>query len=216
MQKLPLPWSPRARVVASVLILIHLTAAFVAALVAAPPYSELSSAVAEVFRPYVNAADLNHGYRFFAPDPGPSHLVRYRLEFADGSKRVGQFPNLDEERPRLLYHRYFMLSEKLYGQFASWQDAVERSKETLPVEEQRRLAEAAPTENRLYQAFARSYANELLRRTGADRVTMELVEHLIPLPADVARGQRLDDPALYRTQDTLGPFGKGGVPEEVP
>jgi hypothetical protein len=45
---------------------------------------------------------------------------------------------------------------------------------------------------------------------------MELVEHLIPLPGDVARGRRLDDPALYRTQDTLGPFGKGGVPEEVP
>src|ERR1700730_2794702 len=69
MQKLPFPWSPRARGVASVLILIHWTAAFVAALVAAPPYSELSSAVAEVFRPYVNAADLNHGYRFFSPDP---------------------------------------------------------------------------------------------------------------------------------------------------
>ena len=37
-----------------------------------------------VFRPYLEAAYLDHGYAFFAPDPGPSHLVRYELEFDDG------------------------------------------------------------------------------------------------------------------------------------
>src|SRR5258708_28220683 len=125
----PLPWSPRTRAAVSAMILFHLAAAVVAALVAAPPVSDLSSAVASVFRPYINAVDLNHGYRFFAPDPGPSHLVRYHLEFSDGSKRDGQFPNLDEERPRLLYHRYFMLSEKLFGFYAAVQEIDERIKD---------------------------------------------------------------------------------------
>jgi hypothetical protein len=211
-----LPWSPLARGVASAAILFHLSAAFVAALVASPPVSELSSAVASVFRPYVNAVDLNHGYRFFAPDPGPSHLVRYHLEFADGSKRDGQFPNLEEERPRLLYHRYFMLSEKLFGLYGVVREIEERSKEPLPPEALQDLKMAKQTAEQRYQAFARSYGNELLRRTGAKRVTLELVEHLIAQPEMVVAGRRLDDPALYFVRDTLGPFGEGGVPEAIP
>jgi hypothetical protein len=207
------------------MILFHLTAAVVAALVAVPPVSDLSSAVASVFRPYINAVDLNHGYRFFAPDPGPSHLVRYHLEFSDGSKRDGQFPNLDEERPRLLYHRYFMLSEKLFGFYAVVQEIDERIKDSQSdprskdplqrnaVEELKKTRKGA---EQVYHAFARSYANELLRRTSAKRVTLELVEHFIPPPDMVAAGRRLDDPTLYFTRDTLGPFGEGGVPEELP
>ena len=220
-----LPWRPWARAVTSVLILFHLAAAFFAALVASPPVSELSSAVASVVRPYVNAVDLNHGYRFFAPDPGPSHLVRYHLEFADGSKRDGQFPNLEEERPRLLYHRYFMLSEKLFGFYGIVKEIEERAREPQfdprsgnPQAQQARkqLDKDRQAADQLYRAFARSYGNELLRRTGAKRVTLELIEHLTPPPEFVAAGKRLDDPSLYFTRDTLGPFGEGGVPEELP
>jgi hypothetical protein len=213
------------RALVSAFILFHMAAAFVAALVASPPVSELSSAVASVVRPYVNAADLNHGYRFFAPEPGPSHLVRYHLEFADGSKRDGQFPNLEEERPRLLYHRYFMLSEKLFGFYGVVRDIDERSKEPefdprspdpQIRESARELNNGRRVADQLYHAFARSYGNELLRRTGAKRVTFELIEHAVPPPEFVAAGKRLDDPSLYSTRDTLGPFGEGGVPEELP
>ena len=62
-------------------------------------------------RPYLQILSLDNGYRFFAPEPGPSHLVRYDVTLADGQQIGGVFPNLAEERPRLLYHRYFMLSE---------------------------------------------------------------------------------------------------------
>ena len=191
-------------------------ASLVAALVAAPPYSELSADISRVFRPYINATDLNHGYRFFAPNPGPSHLVRYHLEFADGSKRDGQFPNLAEERPRLLYHRYFMLSEKLNDFYGRIQENVEQSKQALPPEAQVGLAKERKDVEQLYHGFARSYANELLRRTGAKQVVLDVVVHEVPTPEMVARGMRLDDPMLYHTQDTLGPFGEGGVPEELP
>ncbi len=210
-----MPWSPAARGVVSGVILFHLAAAFIAAVVASPPTSELSRAVATAFRPYINAVDLNHGYRFFAPDPGPSHLVRYHLEFADGSRRDGQFPNLEEQRPRLLYHRYFMLSEKLFGFYGVLRDLDESSKESPSLQALQELNKAKRDAELTYHTFARSYGNELLRRTGAKRVTLELVEHLVPRPEFVAAGKRLDDPSLFFVRDTLGPFGAGGAPEEI-
>jgi hypothetical protein len=209
-------WSPAVRGIVSALVLFHLTAAIVAALVAAPPYSELWFNAASVFRPYVNAADLNHGYRFFAPDPGPSHLVRYHLEFADGSVRDGKFPDLEQQRPRLLYHRYFMLSEHLFGLYGAWQQILESRQGPAPLAERQEMNKVARDSEALYRAFAKSYADELLRRNGAKQVTLELIEHVIPRPQDVAAGrQRLDDPALYSVKDKLGPFGEGGEPEEV-
>jgi hypothetical protein len=211
----PQGWSPLARGVVSELILLHLSAVVLAAIVAAPPSSDLSRSVATVVRPYINAADLNHGYRFFAPDPGPSHLVRYHLEFADGSKRDGQFPNLAEEWPRLIYHRYFMLSEHLDALFIQWQQLLENSTAPIPLAMQQKALHDSRGAERLYHAFARSFGNELLRRHGAVKVTLELVEHAIPPPDDVARGQKLDDEALYRVIDTLGPFGERGEPEEL-
>jgi hypothetical protein len=212
----PHEWSPLARGVASGLILFHLAAVIIAAVVAAPPYSDLSRGVAKAFRGYINAADLNHGYRFFAPDPSPSHLVRYHLEFADGSKRDGHFPDLADQWPRLLYHRYFMLSEHLYAWFAQWQEALENSKAPIPLAMRQKAVDDSHKAEGLYRAFAQSFASELLRRNGAARVTLELVEHAIPPLDDVARGQALNDDKSYRVVDTLGPFGEGGVPEELP
>ena len=91
----PATWSVRARAVASLLIALHLAAVILAACTIIPPQSDLLMALSWPLRPYINAADLNHGYRFFAPDPGPSHLVRYHLQWADGRQRDGVFPNLE-------------------------------------------------------------------------------------------------------------------------
>ena len=107
----PLPgW---ARVALRLVIALHLTAVIAAPWSMPPPASYLSQVVAQPFVPYLQATNMFQGYRFFGPDPGPSHLVRYRLEMPDGSQREGMFPNLREQWPRLLYHRYFMLSEHL-------------------------------------------------------------------------------------------------------
>src|SRR5262249_44997980 len=69
----PLVWSWPVRLGVSLLLIIHL-----AALVVGPssvePSSYLSVQTWQVFRPYLDAAYLNHGYHFFAPEPGPSHL----------------------------------------------------------------------------------------------------------------------------------------------
>jgi hypothetical protein len=195
-------WSVWPRVVVTLLILWHLAAVALPPLFVGPSgESPLWKAVAAPFWPYIEAADLNHGYRFFGPDPGPSHLVRYHLEMPDGTSRDGFFPNLAEERPRLLYHRYFMLSEHLNGLYEGQMIAKSESAPGLPEDSpQRRATEVA------YHALVRSYADELLRRTGAKSVHMELIEHDFPSPEESLSGLRLDDKSLYRKLDDLGTF----------
>src|SRR5438128_3704533 len=83
----------------SVALAFHLAAVFVAPFAFAsnsgPSPSPLADALFKVFRPYLGALFLDHGYFFFAPNPGPSHLVDYKVEFDDGRPPVtGRFPNL--------------------------------------------------------------------------------------------------------------------------
>ena len=174
-------WPRWARVVVSLLVLFHLTALVVGPM-AVPPSSILMTRAWDVFQPYLEAAYLNHGYHFFAPEPGPSHLVHYELEMPDGSRREGVFPNLDEHWPRLLYHRHFMLSERLA---------------------------AAPPETEWIQRYSESYARHLLVRHGAKRVSLTLRRHLLPYPDQVQDGMKLTDPRLYEER-SLGEFESEG------
>jgi hypothetical protein len=168
------PQVTRWHIVASVLILLHVTAVWIAPF-SVPPSSPLSQRVASWFRPYLEGAFLNHGYKFFAPDPGPTHLVRYELQLADGGKKTGTFPNLSEQRPRLLYHRHMMLSERLDG----------------------------PPQAYWIPAFSRSYAKHLLEEHNAEKVTLYLVTHALPSPQDVQGGMKLNDPRLYRERELV-------------
>lgn len=164
----------------TVLLLFHLMAVVVAPLAVAPT-SNLAGATWEIFQPYLEVAFLNHGYHFFAPEPGPSHLIRYEARLADGTTVTGEFPNKSEHRPRLLYHRHFMLTEfvNALGSSEATEDVADR--------------------------YVRSYAHHLMVEHDADEVDLYLRRHLIPLPQDVAEGMALDDPSLYEEQP-LGTF----------
>ncbi len=154
------------------------------------PASALSHRVWSVYRPYLQAAYLNHGYHFFAPEPGPSHLVRYEVELADGSRQSGFFPDRTRHRPRLLYHRYFMLSEHLNALMDSG---------------------AAPE---VVGAYVASFARRILHVHRGQRATLYLMRHLLPEPAAVLAGKPLDEPSLYRER-LLGTFDAGGMVEQT-
>jgi hypothetical protein len=177
------PQQPRAaiRAVVSLLVILHVFAVFLGPFAMPPQTSELGATLARVFRPYVDALSLANGYRFFAPEPGPSHLVRYELTFDDGTTRQGVFPNRDEHQPRLLYHRYFMMSEFL--------NTI--SNPELP-------------RDRL-DAYAKSYARHLLREHSAASVKLILVRHWVPRMEEVRAGRRLTDKILYEEQ-TIGTY----------
>ena len=140
------------------------------------PSSPLIQSAFHQISPYLHFLYLDHGFHFFAPEPGASTLVSYSLVFPDGStKTMGRFPNRSIS-PRLLYHRYFMLTEFLGN---------------------------GPEE--LEPLVARAFARNLCRQTGATKVTLTKIEHFPPTVEELQRGLTLNDPSLFR-ETPLGTF----------
>lgn len=172
-------WSPWTCRGVGVFLAIHCLAIFVGPW-SVPPSSLLSQDVYALFEPYVEALFLNHGYHFFAPDPGPSHLVRYEVVRRDGSEVKGFFPDREHNWPRLNYHRHFMMTEHLNG-----------------------FLESGQTE--IADRHISSYAKHLNHVHDGVEVRLFLVRHHLPSPEDVQNGMKLDDPTLYREKN-LGSF----------
>jgi hypothetical protein len=127
------------------------------------------------FEPYIELLYLNHGYHFFAPEPEESTLLSYEAERPDGTLIHGRIPDR-EINPRLLYHRYFMLTEHMRD---------------------------APAE--LQDLWHRSYAEQIGRQFGAIRVSLTRQTHLLPTRDRITQGGRLSDPESYESQP-LGDF----------
>lgn len=176
--KAPKTWSRLARIAVSVALCLHFLAVL-AGPFSLPP-SMLGDVLRDGFHVYHEAIYLGHSYKFFAPDPGPSHLLRYELEFADGHREVGVLPSRQDHWPRLLYHRHFMLSEFV----AMFPPSEVRQWEKLPL-------------SPLQKAYARSYARHLLKSKGAKSAKLFLVEHELAEPDEVIQGKALDDPLSY-------------------
>lgn len=171
------PWLRRA---ISIALMFHLVAVVVAPL-SVSPTSPLWQRAWIVCRPYLDTLYLNHGYHFFAPDPGPSHLVHYELRFDDGRVERGQFPHRDQHWPRLRYHRHFMLSEFL---------------NSLAIDDSRR---------ELFESVTQSYANHLRHEHHATEVSLSLRRHYLASPKHILGGKKLDDRSLF-AERPLGMF----------
>jgi hypothetical protein len=151
-------------------LVFHVTAIIVAPSSVAPS-SELVQAGWRIFAPYLQLLYLNHGYHFFAPEPGESTLVAFAAERSDGSIIRGRIPD-PSMKPRLLYHRHFMLTEHL-------RDAPES----------------------IQQEWVRSYAEHICHKYGAVRTTLTGQIHNLATPEMIKGGARLDDPASYENAE---------------
>jgi hypothetical protein len=209
------PLAPWAKLLISALIGLHVTAAFVAPFAFAsnvgPQASPFADAAYRALRPYIDALFLDHGYFFFAPNPGPNHLVEYTVEFDDGRPPVkGRFPDLAVHRPRLLYHRHFMLAEALTGRFVPPEPPPEPSPPPLTASQtERALYQSMRAEyarqfaawqrgRKVYDAMRRSIEEHLKAKYGGSRATLVRIEHRL-LSADEVElaGARLDAPETY-------------------
>jgi hypothetical protein len=183
-----------------------------AAVVAAPwakplPSSGLAQEVSSWLRPYQVVAYLNHGYRFFAPNPGPSHIVRYEMEMPDGRQLEGRIPDPDGHWPRVIYHRHFMMTEALFNAYTQIDPSP--VPQYLSGELKREWQERNRAARQLVDLLAGAMARELLRQEGGERVRLYVQVHEIPHPDDVRAGMTLDDPRFYVDVTELGPYGKG-------
>jgi len=166
-------WSRPARVVATLLLVPYLAALVIAPLAGPPPATALAQAILQPFRPLLGALHLGHGYRFFAPDPGPGHAIRWEATLPDGSTRTGSIPDRDADWPRLLYHRRFMVAEKI-------------APLVPPAEAPADVRRQAKAE---WLPLVKGVAGNLLRATGGAEVKLELVECYLPAPEEVLRGE---------------------------
>src|SRR5262249_54850046 len=83
----------------TLLILAHF-AAIGTAVVVVPPRDGQAPRLAQQLwmrfaRPYLLFTTLTNGYHFYAPDPGPTALLWFRVQYADGSSRWVRFPDHD-------------------------------------------------------------------------------------------------------------------------
>jgi hypothetical protein len=161
----------------SIWLVFHILAIIVAPASVAPS-SNLVQSVWLIFQPYLEALYLNNGYHFFAPEPSESTLVAYTAERADGTIVRGRIPDR-RIVPRQLYHRHFMLTERM---------------------------NSGPEE--LEQLWYRSYAQHIGHKYGAKQVTLTRQVHLLPSMQMVREGVGLNHPESYEEQP-LGVFPCG-------
>lgn len=211
-------WGPWARGLASLWLGYHVLAMFVSPW-AVPPTSELAVSVQGYVAHYQTLLYLNHGYRFFAPDPGPASIVGFTITRADGSQTTGMFPDrnaINRDYPRLNYHRWFMWSETLGRLFSQWVSpaefaryleleqarVVELRDQGLALEADRLSAQLADDQ----QVWERSetdrkrilapVARELLKRHQGVEVQLTLNQRMIPSLAEARAGMRPSDARL--------------------
>jgi hypothetical protein len=151
----------------SLWLMFHVFAIFISP-AAMPPSSPLLEDGYEIALPYNEALFLNHGYHFFAPDPGPSTLIGWEIPRDGQAPLVGRFPNVDIQ-PRLLYHRYFMLAENV------WAFDDETQKEML-------------------KAYARHFTSQV----GGKQISLTRISHEPSSILRLQAGGRIDDPDTFQ------------------
>lgn len=161
------------------------------------PMSMAGSPAGEAFNRPVKAYSeftyLNHGYAFFAPDPGPSHLMEVRVANPNGEPLKETFPSLQQQWPRLLYHRHFMLTEFLHNLHAARLPPELRDSTTDEVADWRAA-------RRQYEAIRDSFRRHVASRVDVDveSISIARIEHRAPfVPEYLLDSVRLRDERLY-------------------
>ena len=190
----------------------------------------LTAPIAKSVAPLHRALFMGHGYRFFAPNPGDSHLVQYKITKSDGTQIEGMFPDRDTIWPRLLYHRWFMLSETIFAEHAQTpspdefkkllDEKLQRAKllsqggklelaEKLSTEATQEKADYEKTIKRI-KALVRATGEFLLTRYEGEEIELSVVTRTIPFPAEVRQGSDLGDEVFlrYPANAVIGRFTK--------
>ena len=170
-------WPLWQRSIVSIAICAYLLLVLLPPLAGPPPASLLADRLLQPFRPFVGALALGHGYRFFAPNPGPGHSFHWSVQMSDGTRRSGTIPDARSDWPRLLYHRRFMLPEKI----------------ALLVPLNGAPSEVVVDAKREWQPLVMDIAARILEQEQGSQVELTLVEHYLPTPEDVLEGRAGED-----------------------
>jgi len=158
--------------------------------VAVAPDFEL---IAETMQTYSQWLYLDHGYFFFAPNPGPGRLIQCSfqpvrmagdppaspdLRIQADAAAVSTLPDKQNQRPRLLYHRYLMLAEFYNSRFAPSQIPAESRKDP-------EFATRWAQDFEMYKRLQASMMKSLKHKLGTSSITFSRVEPSRPTPDSV-------------------------------
>jgi hypothetical protein len=117
--------------------------------------------------------------------------MRCRLGYGAGREAEERiYPNLHTERPRLLYHRHFMLSESLHSRYVPRTPPPQLASDAEQLQRWRAARQQ-------YERLRDSFVTHLKASTAAREVTITRVEHRPPTPFEFLGGLRLDDRTLF-------------------
>ena len=152
--------------------------------------SPLISALMEPLEAYCQFLYIDRGYAFFAPDPGPSHLIQIRVEDANGELSDFLYPNLERQWPRLVYHRHFMLTEFLH--------ALHRPKPLPDAMYSETKVHSLHVERERYELVRDSYLRHLQKEFEGKRISIRRIEHQLPsYDVYMADPEPLNHPTSY-------------------
>lgn len=224
-------WSGRARLIATLLISLHLLAVVAEPLRFFSRSTENFAAADTAFLrrtlgPYVDAMYLSHGYFFFAPNPGPAHLVECQVtpdrELASESNPEADkskwkiYPDRKDQWPRLLYHRHFMLSEFYNTLFAPTElENVTESDQRIA----QRITDQWREDRRIYESLQDCLKQNLISKYPEHSVALKRIQHELPNPRTIFVDRwKLTDPRLYN-ELLEGPVkepSNGQSPKQMP
>ncbi len=193
----PVFLTKRVRLLLSVVIIGHLLALVL------PPLSVQTrggigqspsvSTALEFFEPYSQALYIDRGYAFFGPDPGSSHLIQAAITSPEGPLIEKMYPDRNQQWPRLLYHRHFMLSEFMHEIYQPPGPSEELRKASR---EEARYWSLLRTR---YKHVLQSIVEHLKHEYPGDEVAIRRIEHLVPDLIDYQQEPiELTDQRLYR------------------
>ena len=221
-------WNQGIRNLVSGLLVLYLMLVVLAPLSNPVASADLTGPVSRFSAPLLRAFNLNHGYRFFGPEPGPSHLVVCSVTQADGTKSEIRIPDASEMSPRLGYHRWFMLSERIFGEFdmtpdeaafqegqmrlAALSDELKREGKFAVADRVKRQRIREEEEYRRARkridSLVKSLANYVIEREAGVEIELKIQERALPTPLDLIRETPLDDPKFLTTLKVIGRFKK--------
>lgn len=184
-------WTRPIKILVSGFILFHVLAVFW------PPFrfatdggSPFANYPDLLFEVYYQPLYLDHGYAFFAPNPGPTHVVDYRV-FDDSGDVIyeGRFPSKKEHLPRLRYHRFFMLSENLNSLFVP----PEEPAPSVSDEDRKTIAR----KRGIYVNLKTAIEQGLAAKHGGTHAVVERIAHRSPTAQEFWDGWSLTDPRLF-------------------
>lgn len=186
----------------------------------------LTRPLAEFVSPIHRAMFLGHGYRFFGPDPGPGHSVVYRITDHDGDFTERRFPDRDQIWPRLMYHRWFMLSESIFNEHAMTPDeksfretdtelgeqvaALQKNGKFALAEriarERSKMADQYRDARQRIDERVTALAQHLMSVHDGKHIEMFVQERGIPFTVQVLTGTEIDDPQFLSKLTKIGEF----------